>query len=188
MALARWLWRRDQGTLASSRLVFIDETGTATNKAPRYGWGRSSERVAMSAPHGSWTSTTFVAGLTERGWIAPLVLDGSMNARAFEAWVEQALIPALPQKAIVVMDNLSSHKGAKVRALLEAAGAEALYLPPYSPDLNPIVQAFAKLKHLLRAARRRTSEALWDEIGTLLDRFEPAECANYLRNSGYCCN
>lgn len=188
MALARWLWRRDQGALECSRLVFIDETGTATNMAPRYGWGHSSERVTMSAPHGSWTSTTFVAGLTESGFIAPLVLDGSMNGRAFEAWLEQSLIPELPEGAIVVMDNLSSHKGARVRQLLEEAGAEALYLPPYSPDLNPIEQAFAKLKHLLRAARRRTSETLWEEIGSLLDCFESDECANYLRNSGYCCN
>lgn len=188
MALARWLWRRDQGTLDSSRLVFIDETGTATNMSPRYGWARSSERVTMSAPYGSWTRTTFVAGLTETGFIAPLVLDGSMNGRAFEAWLERSLIPALPERAIVVMDNLSSHKGVRVRELLEGAGAEALYLPPYSPDLNPIEQAFAKLKHLLRAARRRTSEALWKEIGSLLDRFEPHECARYLANSGYSIN
>ena len=114
MALARWLWRRDQGTLEPSRLVFVDETGTATNMVPRYGWAHSGERVTMGAPHGSWVRTTFVAGLTESAIIAPLVLDGSMNARAFEAWVERALIPALPERAIVVMDNLSSHKGARV--------------------------------------------------------------------------
>ena len=170
------------------RLVFVDETGPATNMAPRYGWGASSERVVMRAPHGSWTSTTFVAGLTERGIIAPMVSHGSMNAAVFEAWIEQMLIPALPERAIVVMDNLSSHKRAKVRELLEGAGAEALYLPPYSPDLNPIEQVFAKLKHLLRSARRTTSEALWEQIGSLLDRFEPDECARYLRHAGYRCS
>jgi len=110
VALARWLWRRGQGALEPSRLVFVDETGTATNMAPRYGWAHSSERVTMGAPHGSWTSATLVAGLTERGIIAPLVLDGSMTGRAFEAWVEQSLMPTPPPRAIVVMDNLSSHK------------------------------------------------------------------------------
>ena len=111
-----------------------------------------------------------------------------MNAKVFEAWVEQSLIAELTERAIVVMDNLSSHKGARVRQLLEEAGAEVLYLPPYSPDLNPIEQAFAKLKHLLRVARRRTREQLWDEIGALLDRFTSKECANYLANSGYAIN
>ena len=168
--------------------MFVDETGTATNMAPRYGWGRSSERVTMGAPHGSWQSTTFVAGLSESGFIAPLVIEGAMNGPVFEAWVERVLVPELPERAIVVMDNLSSHKGTRVRELLEAAGAEALYLPPYSPDLNPIEQAFAKLKHLLRAARQRTTETLWDEIGSLLERFEPDECARYLANAGYAIN
>ena len=188
VALARWLWHRGQREIEPARLVFLDETGTATNMAPRYGWGRSSERVVGRAPCGRWESTTFVAGLTETGFIAPLVLNGSMNATVFEAWIEQSLIPALPERAVVVMDNLSSHKGRRVRELLEAAGAETLYLPPYSPDLNPIEMAFAKLKHLLRAARCRTSETLWDEIGTLLDRFEPDECARYLANAGYAIN
>ena len=168
--------------------MFVDETGTTTNMALHYGWGLSCERVPIHAPHGRWTSTTFVAGLTESGFIAPLVTDGAMNGSVFEAWVEQSLVPALPERAVVVMDNLSSHKGRRVRELLEGAGAEVLYLPPYSPDLNPIELAFAKLKHLLRAARRRTTEGVWEEIGALLDRFEPAECARYLRHAGYCCN
>ena len=188
VALARWLWHREQKSIECRRLVFIDETGTATNMAPRYGWGPSSERVVGRVPCGQWERSTFVAGLTRTGFIAPLVIDGAMNAKVFEAWVEQALIPALPERAIVVMDNLSSHKGVRVRELLDSAGAEALYLPPYSPDLNPIEQAFAKLKHLLRAAKRRTTERLWDEIGGLLDRFTPEECANYLANSGYAIN
>ena len=188
VALARWLWHRDQKSLEPWRLVFVDETGTATNMAPRCGWGPSSERVIGRAPCGRWERSTFVAGLTERGFIAPLVIEGSMNAKVFEAWIEQALIPQLPERAVVVMDNLSSHKGVRVRELLESAGAEALYLPPYSPDLNPIEQAFAKLKHLLRAAKRRTTERVWEEIGVLLDRFTPEECANYLANSGYAIN
>ena len=185
MALARWLWRRDQHRIEPERLVFVDETGTATNMAPRYGWGRRGERLIGSAPGGHWATTTFVAGLTRTGLIAPLVLDGAMNAVTFQAWVEQALVPALPERAVVVMDNLGAHKGARVRELLEGVGAEALYLPPYSPDLNPIEQVFAKLKHLLRLAQRRSTEGLWSEIGVLLDRFEPAECANYLANCGY---
>ena len=111
-----------------------------------------------------------------------------MNARVFEAWVERVLIPQLPERAVVAMDNLSSHKEARVRKLLDAAGAEALCLPPYSPDLNPIEQAFAKLKHLLRAARKRTTESLWDEIGAVLERFEPSQCARYLANAGYTIN
>lgn len=185
VALARWLWRRGQRAIEPERLVFVDETGTATNMAPRYGWGRKGERVIGRAPHGHWKTTTFVGGLTRSGFIAPFVIDGPMNRDIFETWIERCLVPELPERAIVVMDNLSAHKGPRVAQMIEAAGGEVLYLPPYSPDLNPIEQAFAKLKHLLRRARKRTTESLWNEIGVLLDRFSTTECINYIANAGY---
>jgi transposase len=136
-------------------------------------------------PHGHWKSTTFVGGLTSRGLIAPYVTDGAMNGAIFKAWVEQMLAPALEPGDIVVMDNLPAHKVAGVREAIEARGAELRYLPPYSPDLNPIEQAFAKLKALPRHAAERTLDGLWTAIGRLLDLFSPTECANYLANSGY---
>lgn len=185
VALARWLWFRDQRSIEPERLVFIDETGTATNMAPLYGWSERGQRLIGTAPHGQWRRTTFVGGLTLEGFIAPMVIEQAMNRAIFESWIEQALAPALPERAIVVMDNLSAHKGGRVAELIEANGGEALYLPPYSPDLNPIEQAFAKLKHWLRDAARRTTETLWDEIGTILSSFRQIECANFFSNAGY---
>jgi transposase len=165
--------------------VFLDETGAATNMARRYGWGPRGERLVDATPHGHWRTTTFVAGLRSTGIIAPLVLDGPMTGEAFRAYVEQFLAPTLSKGDVVVMDNLGAHKVAGVREAIAAAGASILYLPPYSPDLNPIEQAFAKLKALLRKAAARTREALWGAIGRLLDSFNPDECRNYLANSGY---
>lgn len=185
VALARWLWLRDQRSIEPERLVFVDETGTATNMAPLYGWGARGERLIGTAPHGRWRRTTFVGGLTLTGFVAPMVIEQAMNRAIFETWIEQALVPGLPEGAIVVMDNLAAHKGGRVAELIEAAGGEVLYLPPYSPDLNPIEQAFAKLKHWLRHAARRTTETLWDEIGAILSRFASQDCANFFRNSGY---
>lgn len=130
-------------------------------------------------------TTTFVAGLRSTGVIAPLVLDGPMTGEAFRAYAEQALAPALSPGDVVVMDNLAAHKVAGVREAITAAGASVLYLPPYSPDLNPIEQMFAKLKALLRKAAARTRDQLWDAIGHLLDAFSPTECQNYLKNAGY---
>ena len=142
VALARWLWHRDQRTIDPERLVFVDETGTATNMAPRYGWGPRGERVVARAPHGRWHTTTFVGGLTQAGFVAPFVVPCLMTRMIFETWIERVLVPELPERAVVVMDNLSAHKGPRVRELIERAGGEVLYLPPYSPDLNPIEQAF----------------------------------------------
>ena len=139
----------------------------------------------MGVPFGHWKTTTFVAGLTTRGLVAPWVLDGPINRDAFEAYVARVLVPELRLGDIVVMDNLSSHKGPKVRQMIEAAGAQLLYLPPYSPDLNPIEMAFAKLKALLRKAAQRTVAGLWAAIGTLLDTITPQEGANYFRAAGY---
>jgi transposase len=151
----------------------------------RYGRCLRGQRLDAPLPHGHWKTTTFVGGLTGRGLIAPCVVDGAMNGVIFSAWTEQILAPTLHPGDIVVMDNLSAHKVAGVREAIEARGAELLYLPPYSPDLNPIEQAFAKLKALLRKAAERTIDDLWSTIANLLDRFSPSECANYLANSGY---
>jgi transposase len=139
----------------------------------------------MGFPHGHWKTTTVVAGLTTRGMIAPFVLSGPINRDAFEAYVEKVLAPELREGDIVVMDNLSSHKGPRTRSLIKAAGANLLFLPPYSPDFNPIENAFAKLKALLRKAAERTVDALWAAIGRLMDTFTPTECTNYFAACGY---
>jgi len=169
-----------------ARLVFIDETWAATNMTRQRGRCQRGHRLVAAVPHGHWKTSTFVAALRTTGLTAPLVLDGAMNGEAFRAYVEQILAPTLGAGDIVIMDNLGSHKVAGVRQAIEARGASLLYLPPYSPDLNPIEQSFAKLKALIRkAAPPRTCEALWNAIGTLLDRFLPHECANYFENDGY---
>jgi transposase len=143
------------------------------------------ERLRAGIPHGHWKTTTFVAGLRLTGLVAPMVLDGPINRNAFQAYVDQVLVPALSPGDVIVMDNLGSHKGPAVRRAIEAAGATLLYLPPYSPDFNPIENAFAKLKALLRKAAERTVDALWTTIGRLLNAFTPTECANYFRAAGY---
>ena len=153
--------------------------------ARRYARAPRGERLRVGVPHGHWKTTTFVAGLRRDGLVAPWVIDGAINREAFEAYVEKVLVPELRRDDVVIMDNLSSHKGPKVRAMIEAAGAQLLYLPSYSPDFNPIELAFAKLKALLRKAAKRTVEALWTAIGRLLDAFTPAECANYFAAAGY---
>jgi transposase len=153
--------------------------------ARTHGRCRRGERLRMGFPHGHWKTTTVVAGLTLRGMIAPFVLSGPINRDAFEAYVEKVLVPELRFGDTVVLDNLSSHKGRKTRALIEAAGAKLLFLPPYSPDFNPIENAFAKLKALLRKAAKRTVGDLWAAIGRLVDTFTPTECANYFNASGY---
>lgn len=168
-----------------ARFVFLDETGTATKMTRRYGRGPSGQRLVAAVPHGHWRTTTFIAGLRETGLIAPLVLDGPMTGRAFRAYVEQCLAPTLAPGDVVVLDNLAAHKIDGIRQAIAAAGAALLYLPPYSPDLNPIEQLFAKLKALLRKAAARTKEELWSTIGRLLDACPSSECANYLRHCGY---
>ena len=178
-------WFEAQLDLEPERLVFIDETWASTNMARRFGRARCGQRLRMAVPHGHWKTTTFVAGLRLTGMVAPFVLDGPINRQAFEVYVERVLAPELRPGDVVVMDNLSSHKGARTRELIEAAGASLLYLPPYSPDFNPIENAFAKLKALLRKAAERTVEGLWDAIGRLLDLFTPSECANYFAAAGY---
>jgi transposase len=165
--------------------VFIDETWASTNMARRYGRAPKGERLRAAVPHGHWKTTTFVAGLRSDGIVAPFVLDGPINRAAFETYLARVLVPELRPGDVVIMDNLSSHKGPRVREMIEAAGASLRYLPPYSPDFNPIENAFAKLKALLRKAAERTISGLWDAIGRLIDLFTPNECANYFANAGY---
>lgn len=149
--------------------------------------GRASrgERLRAAIPHGHWKTTTFVAGLRNSGMVAPMVLDGPINGELFLTYVEQVLVPELRPGDIVIMDNLGSHKRAGVQAAIQAAGASLRYLPPYSPDFNPIENAFAKLKAMLRKAAERTLEALWSTLGRITETFTPAECANYFAAAGY---
>ena len=165
--------------------MLIDETGATTAMARRYGRARRGHRVVGAVPHGHWKTTTFIAALRHDGLSAPCVFDGAINGERFLAYVEQALAPTLDCGDVVIMDNLPAHKVQGVREAIHARGARLLYLPPYSPDLNPIEQLFAKLKTLLRTAAARTVEALWRTIGQLLDAFSPTECAHYLAHAGY---
>jgi transposase len=181
----REAWFDGQIDLNPERLVFIDETWTATNMARRYGRCLRGERLRVGVPHGHWKTTTFVAGLRLTGICAPFVLDGPINRIAFETYVEKVLTPELRPGDVVIMDNLSSHKGPTVREMIEAAGATLSFLPPYSPDFNPIENAFAKLKAHLRKAAERTVDALRAAIGRIIDRFTPAECQNYFNAAGY---
>jgi transposase len=166
-------------------LVFIDETWTKTNMTRPLGRAECGKRLVGTVPYGHWHTTTFIAGLRRDGLVGPGVFDGAINGEMFLAYVEQVLAPALQAGDIIIMDNLRAHKVAGVRQAIEATGASLMYLPSYSPDLNPIEQAFAKLKALLRAKALRTVEALWKALGTLLDCFTSAECAAFLRHAGY---
>jgi transposase len=185
VAEARTTWADHQPTLDPDRLVFIDETGTSTNMARLRGRAPRGERLIGKIPHGHWKMTTFVAALRSNALTAPCVIDGPMNGNAFLAYVEQILAPTLEPGDIVVLDNLSAHKIRGVREAIEGVGARLLYLPPYSPDFNPIEQLFAKLKALLRKAAERSVDALWNRIASLLGAFPPEECSNYFRNAGY---
>jgi transposase len=168
-----------------NRLVFIDETWATTNMTRRYGRVARGKRLVAAVPHGHWKTTTFIGALGANGLTAPAVIDGAINGEVFLAYVCQVLVPTLEPGQIVVMDNLSSHKVTGVREAIEAAGAELRYLPPYSPDLNPIEQLFAKFKALLRSIAARSVEALWTAIGTLSVAFSAPECRNYFHHSGY---
>jgi transposase len=166
-------------------LVFIDETWANTKMARRYGRCPRGQRLRAAIPHGHWKTTSFVGALRHDGMTAPFVIDKPMNGAIFLAYVEQVLAPTLSPGDIVIMDNLAAHKVEGVREAIEAKQATLLYLPAYSPDLNPIEYGFAKLKSLLRAAAERSIDALWTTIGSSLDRFTPSECANYLGACGY---
>jgi transposase len=183
--LRRKAWRDTQPELDPSRLVFIDETGASTKMARLRGRARRGERCRSPVPHGHWKTTTFTGALRSSGMTAPMVLDGPMNGDFFRAYVEQVLAPTLQPGDIIIMDNLAAHKNSAIREAIEATGAQLRYLPPYSPDLNPIENAFAKLKAILRKAAARTLDDLWDAIRDALPTLGQHECANYFAAAGY---
>ena len=185
MAAQRQAWRATQAELDPQRLVFIDETGASTKMARLCGRSLRGTRCLAAIPHGHWKTTTFVGGLRLGGMTAPMVLDGPMDGPAFLAWIEQMLAPTLEPGDIVVMDNLPAHKPDAVRTAIEATGATLRYLPPYSPDLNPIEMAFSKFKALLKKAAARTIEDLWTAIAQALPQLTPRDCANYFTAAGY---
>ena len=181
----RLFWQVVIPGLDVRKLVFIDESGFRTNMVRLYGRARQGQRLVAHVPWGHWKTTTFVAALRHDRLTAPMVLDGPLNGCVFREYVRQILAPTLRPGDIVVMDNLSSHKAAGVKEAIEAAGATLVYLPPYSPDFNPIEMAYAKLKWLVRSAGQTTIEALWRFLGQSLDRFSSTECLHYLHHCGY---
>jgi transposase len=186
VAARRQQWRGEvMPGLDPGRLVFLDETAAKTNMARTHGYAPRGQRLEGQAPYRRWQTATFLGALRGSGFVAPLVVDGAMTSELFLAYVERVLVPALRPGDVVVMDNLSCHTQRAVRAALEGAGCRVEYLPPYSPDCNPIELAFSKLKRLLRKAAERTVEGLWAALGRLLDQFGPEECANYFRHRGY---
>jgi transposase len=185
VARLRTRWKKHQGLIDPKRLVFIDETWAKTNMAPLRGWCALGQRLNAKVPYGHWKTMTFLAALRCDRIDAPCVFDGPINGESFLAYVEQCLAPTLKPGDIVILDNLSSHKSKAVRAAIRAVGARVLFLPPYSPDFNPIEQVFAKLKHLMRKAMERTVEATWKRLGALLAEFKTSEFSNYFTNSGY---
>ncbi|WP_144259431.1 IS630 family transposase [Methylocystis sp. ATCC 49242] len=185
IARRRKRWQSLQARLDPRRLVFIDETWIKTNMTPLRGWGPKGKRLRGFAPHGHWRTLTFLGALRCDRLDAPCVFDGPINGACFRAYVEQQLVPALRQGDIVIMDNLGSHKGEAVRRAIRAAGARLWFLPPYSPDLNPIEQTFSKLKHWMRQAQQRTIDETWRQIGRLAKDIQPQECSNYFTNAGY---
>jgi transposase len=182
---AREAWLKCLPTFDPTKLVCVDETWATTQMTPPRGRSPKGQRLVCKTPHGHWKTTTFLAALRDDRIDAPLVLDGPINGAAFLAWVQQFLVPTLSPGDRVVMDNLGSHKVAGVREAIEAAGASLMYLPPYSPDRNPIEMMFSKLKTLLRKAAERSIDALWTTIGALLDQFPPDQCAAFIRHVGY---
>jgi transposase len=181
----RVVWRRVLPQINAKRLIFIDETWTKTNMTRLRGRAPRGERLVDKIPHGHWKTTTLIAALGISGMRCSTVVDGAVNGDVFEAFVEQVLVPELRRGDVVVMDNLSSHKHARVRELIEAAGARLLFLPPYSPDLNPIELIFAKVKQLLRSLACRTRDALWQAMQSVLDKVTPSDAFNCYKHCGY---
>jgi transposase len=185
VAQRREEWRQTQTSWNPEQLVFLDETWAKTNLSRTHGWAPTGERLIAKVPYGHWKTTTFLSGLRSTGWVAPLVIDGALNGALFRNYVQQHLAPALNRGDLLILDNLSSHKVSGVRDAIEAVGARIMYLPPYSPDLNPIEMAFSKLRRLMRSLAARTVDALWNACGTLLQAFSPSEILNYFRHAGY---
>jgi transposase len=178
-------WIKYQDRIDPERLIFIDETWTRTDMAPLRGWSPRGQRLTSKVPHGRWKTMTFLAALRHDRIDAPWFIEGPIDGDSFQLYVEKVLLPTLHPGDIVIMDNLGSHKGKAVRQLIRSVGAKLFFLPKYSPDLNPIEQLFAKLKHFLRKAAGRTVEAVCAAIGQILQTFTSEECANYFTNSGY---
>ena len=174
-----------QRQLDPRRLVFIDETWIKTDMAPLRGWGPKGKRLSGYVPQGHWRTLTFLAALRCDRMTVPCVFDGPINGECFRAYVDQHLVPTLKPGDIVIMDNLGSHKGKAVRAAIRSVDARLWFLPPYSPDLNPIEQSFAKIKHWMRMAQKRTVEQTWRQVGRLVPTITANECANYFKNAGY---
>ena len=174
-----------QAGIDPQKILFIDETWAKTNMTRSRGRSLKGQRLVAKVPHGHWKTTTLVAALDPTGMRCSMTIDGAVNAQSFEAFIEQVLLPTLSAGEIVVMDNLSSHKAKRVRELIESAKATLLYLPPYSPDLNPIEQAFAKLKQLMRSAEHRTMEALWKDVQRMLDCITPSDAIHFIHHCGY---
>jgi len=187
IAQARARWENDQRKIPAAKLVFIDEAGTSTRMNRRYGRCAKKQRLIGKAPCGHWKTTTFIAALRCKGLTAPRVLDGPLNGESFRAWVQQCFLPTLRPGDGVVMDNLAAHKVDGIRQAIESSGAKLFYLPPYSPDLNPIEFAFSKLKSLLRKAAARTVRSLWKTIGCSLHAFTADECQHFFNAAGYHC-
>ncbi len=181
-----WITRRQPRMRQEpQRLVFIDETGTTTKMTRLRGRSKRGDRLHADAPFGHWKTQTFVAGLRHDGLTAPWVIDGPMNREMFELYVETQLAPTLERGDVVILDNLAAHKSDRAKAVLRRRGAWFLFLPPYSPDLNPIEMAFSKLKAHLRRIGARTIDALWKAVGEICDLFDPDECWNYFKTAGY---
>lgn len=185
MARRRWLWKRSQPRLDPRRLVFIDETWAKTNMTPLRGWAPKGQRLVVRTPFGRWRTLTFLAALRHDRIDAPWLIEGPINGELFLLYVKQVLVPTLKPGDIVVIDNLGSHKGQAIQQAIAEAGAQLVFLPPYSPDLNPIEQVFSKLKHMLRKANARTEEVVLAAIAHVLSTFTSAECSNYFRHAGY---
>ena len=183
--MAREEWRRFSKSVNPERLIFLDETGVKTNMARRYGRGKKGARVPGAIPHGRWETSTFIAALRHDSFSTPLVLDGAMDGESFLAYIEQMLVPTLRPGDIVILDNLNCHKVAGVREAIEKAKAKVRYLPPYSPDFNPIEMVFAKLKALLRTAATRTKEELWNKIGEISTSLQKHDFRKYFKHAGY---
>jgi transposase len=185
VAEARRQWSVEQLNLDPDQVVFIDETWAKTNMTRTYGRSPRGAPLVEAVPYGRWETTTFLGAMRSTGFVAPLCVEGAINGSLFQAWVEQHLAKVLRAGDVVVMDNLSSHKGAGIVAAIEAVGATVRYLPPYSPDLNPIELAFSKFKKLLRDGAERTTEKLWQLCGRVLELFTESECRSYLQHCGY---
>lgn len=185
MALARELWAASQSGLDFRSLVFIDETGTNTSMVRTHGWCEKGQRLLAKAPHGHWMASTFVAGLQHDGILAPQLIPCPMTGDIFKQWLTECLIPEMKPGSVVVMDNLPAHKVKGVRDCLEAAGMGLLYLPPYSPDYNPIENAFSKIKRWIRRLAPRSFDAICDALNTILKKFRKREYLRYIKHAGY---